>query len=69
MKSVKSIPPPGSPEAIAIGCTCPTMDNGNGIGFMGIGRLYVYTQGCAVHDGPPIEGGTIGDTDGEDESS
>ena len=29
------IPNPGSDEAIALGCTCPVLDNGHGAGYFG----------------------------------
>jgi len=38
-------PPPGSPEAIALGCCCPVLDNGHGRGYrfvQGHPVLYVY---------------------------
>ncbi|MGR3501578.1 hypothetical protein [Pseudaestuariivita sp.] len=28
-------PPPGSPEAVAKGCTCPVLDNARGLGWKG----------------------------------
>lgn len=33
--SVKEFLPPGSEEAIAVGCSCPVMDNAHGKGYMG----------------------------------
>lgn len=44
-----SKPDPGSDEAIALGCTCPVLDNGRGRGYMGQPGIYVYTIGCPVH--------------------
>lgn len=43
-------PNPGSPEAIALGCTCPVIDNGHGRGYYGQPNVFVYTVGCPVHD-------------------
>ena len=48
-------PNPGSTEAIAIGCTCPVMDNAHGRGYMGGMKdehgntLFVYALDCPVH--------------------
>lgn len=44
-----NIPNPGSPEAIAKGCTCPVLDNSHGRGYMGIKDVFVYREGCPVH--------------------
>jgi hypothetical protein len=41
---------PGSPEAIAHGCTCPVMGNNHGAGI-GDGKYLVH-QGCPVHADP-----------------
>ena len=43
-------PNPGSPEAVAAGCTCPVLDNGHGrgSGFGGSGTFWM-TEGCPVH--------------------
>lgn len=44
--------PPGSPEAIEAGCTCPVLDNHHGAGIPAEhGPLYWYTAGCPVHGG------------------
>lgn len=40
---------PGSPEAIAAGCTCPRIDNGHGQG-QGTPPRFVMSGGCPVHD-------------------
>lgn len=51
----ESAPNPGSPEAIALSCSCPVIDNGNGKGWMGGVKdengdtVFVYTVGCKVH--------------------
>lgn len=45
------IPKPGSPEALAKGCTCPVMDNHHGKGVpdgKGASQFW-YTMGCPVH--------------------
>jgi len=46
-------PPPGSPEAVKLGCKCPTGDNGHGKGYMGIAGVYFYHGECPVHPLPP----------------
>jgi len=47
---------PGSPEAVAAGCTCAAIDNGHGrgSGFRDArGRpLFWITVGCPLHDTP-----------------
>lgn len=47
---------PGSPEAIALGCTCPPDHNANGVGYFGLPGKFVYTIGCPVHPTNSIEG-------------
>jgi len=46
-------PPPGSPEAIALLCTCPVMDNQYGRGYRYVAsaktRLYVINADCPLH--------------------
>jgi len=42
-------PAPGSDAALALGCTCPVLDNGHGRGYAGGG--YVMTVGCPLHGG------------------
>ena len=42
-------PPPGSDAAVALGCTCPVIDNARGKGYRGMPGVYVYSHGCAVH--------------------
>ena len=45
-----AVPPaPGSDIAVAMGCTCPRMDNGYGRGYMGQRHIFIYTIGCPVH--------------------
>ena len=48
MKQMK-LPPPGSPEAVALGCRCARMDNHHGKGYMGIEGVYVYSGACKLH--------------------
>lgn len=49
-------PNPGSREALAMGCTCPVLDNAHGKGYIGGVKdekgdtVFVYTMGCPVHD-------------------
>ena len=44
-----SVPNPGSPAAIEIGCTCPRIDNEHGRGYMGIPTVFVYSEDCPIH--------------------
>ena len=46
----KRVPNPGSSEAIAQGCRCPVLDNAHGKGYMGQLGIFVYVEGCPVHD-------------------
>lgn len=39
-------PTPGSPEAIALGCKCPRVDNGHGKRDDG---RFVFSTECPVH--------------------
>lgn len=61
---IKTVPNPGSEEAIRRGCACPVMDNGHGRGWMGGVKdengdtVFVYTVGCPIHD--PRDGGRDG---------
>ena len=48
--------PPGSPEAVAKGCTCPVFDNAHGRGYMGGvkdedtgGTIFVIVASCPLH--------------------
>lgn len=46
MKRVKkSIPNPGSKEALAKGCKCPVLDNTHGQGWVGLGSDWVGLGG------------------------
>lgn len=40
---------PGSPEAIANGCTCAATDNHYGKGYRGHADVFVVAERCAVH--------------------
>lgn len=43
-------PPPGYPEAVQKGCTCPVKDNNNGIGVnTGIETKYWINRSCPLH--------------------
>ena len=52
---VKEFLPPGSEEAIAVGCSCPVMDNAHGKGYMGgvtddKGQtVYIFSVDCPLH--------------------
>lgn len=46
----KSIPNPGSKEAIKLGCKCPVLDNSHGLGMEVRGmKLYWFTENCPIH--------------------
>ena len=53
--SVKEFLPPGSEEAIAVGCSCPVMDNAHGKGYMGWvtddkgQTVYIFSGDCPIH--------------------
>lgn len=48
-------PPPGSDEAVKLGCKCPRMDNAYGRGYLGGvkddngGTVYVVSGDCELH--------------------
>lgn len=44
-----STPNPGSDEAIAMGCTCPVIDNHYGRGYRGTEGVFVYMETCPLH--------------------
>ena len=53
---ISSPPPPGSDEALELGCRCPVMDNGHGSGYLGGCRdpetgnmLFVISVDCPLH--------------------
>lgn len=42
--------PPGSPAAVAAGCTCPVMDNRHGAGLRIVGATYFWREeACPLH--------------------
>lgn len=44
-------PPPGSNEAIELGCKCPVIDNAHGKGIVINGEvMYWYSQDCGIHN-------------------
>lgn len=45
-KSLRNTPNPGSDAAIAIGCTCPVLDNSHGRGING---MFWQSTACPVH--------------------
>ena len=47
--TTNAVPHPGSPEAVAKGCTCPILDNAHGGGYLGIPGMFVMTGGCPLH--------------------
>lgn len=53
--SIPDTLPPGSPEAVNLGCKCPRMDNAHGKGYMGIPGIYVYSDDCPLHRLKPQE--------------
>lgn len=48
-KWMNTIPNPGSDEAIAMGCTCPVLDNGHGNERLGKERGFVISCDCPIH--------------------
>ena len=48
-------PNPGSPEAVAKGCTCPVIDNHHGRGFGVDGKQFWMDGGCPLHGWPTPE--------------
>ena len=50
-EEITSAPPPnpGTPEALALGCTCPVVDNGYGTGYRGRPGEYIYSVNCPLH--------------------
>ena len=47
----RGTPPPGSPEAIKLGCRCPVLDNAHGAGRGGDGEAFGWwiSGDCPVH--------------------
>lgn len=56
-------PNPGSKEAVAMGCTCPVMDNSYGRGYMGGvedsdgSTVFVVVTSCPLHGEETIGNG------------
>ena len=50
-------PPPGSDEAVKMGCTCPRLDNCWGKHPDPYFEGWVVTEDCPVHGKPPEGGG------------
>ena len=46
-------PPPGSDEAVKLGCICPVMDNHCGKGYYGMAGIYVLNAECPLHSSEP----------------
>lgn len=42
-------PNPGSEDAVALGCTCPVLDNCHGTGVVGRPGLFWISGDCSVH--------------------
>lgn len=53
-------PNPGSNAAIALGCTCPVLDNARGLGAYGGAKgkddkpMFWVSAGCPVHSTPSL---------------
>lgn len=45
----KTVPTPGSKEAVDQGCTCPVFDNAKGRGYLGIAGIFVFSETCPLH--------------------
>jgi len=44
------VPPPGSDEALLLGCSCPVMDNYHGQGWFAHGeRQFMVAMDCPLH--------------------
>lgn len=46
-------PNPGTDAALALGCTCPVIDNGYGRGYRGQPGVFVFNGNCPVHGRSP----------------
>ncbi len=46
--------PPGSPEALALGCICPVLDNGHGKGSGWVDHhgnpIFWFDMNCPIHN-------------------
>lgn len=52
---LKRVHSPGSDDAIASGCICPTMDNAHGVGLpYPNGRRFVIRKDCPLHGSEPV---------------
>ena len=52
VNNTKTFVPPGSDEAIKLGCLCPVMDNNHGRGYSmdeDNNPIYVYNEECPIH--------------------
>lgn len=52
MATEHTVPNPGSPDAVARGCTCPVRDNraGQGAGVVHPNDVFFWvTEGCPLH--------------------
>lgn len=47
----KKVPNPGSKEALALGCSCPILDNSHGLGFPWEGNITSFwvSENCPLH--------------------
>lgn len=45
--------PPGSDNAVAVGCKCPRMDNSYGKGYYMQPGVFVISEDCLVHSAKP----------------
>lgn len=50
-KEEKTVPNPGSSEALDQGCRCPVLDNSHGIGYLGVPGRWAYSGDCPLHSG------------------
>lgn len=46
----RSLPKPGTEQAINKGCLCPVLDNCHGQGYMGKENVFIVSEGCPLHD-------------------
>lgn len=53
-EATNAVPNPGSPEAGALGCLCPVMDNARGKGIPTTAGVHFWINAdCPVHCGNP----------------
>lgn len=55
VESESPTPPPGSEEAVELGCLCPVLDNARGVGYLGVPGRWVVRADCPVHGGKKSE--------------